>query len=169
MKNLVIVRGTMGAGKTATCRLLLPLLAPAAWLDGDWCWTMAPFDPNEENRRMVMDNICCLLRNFLQNSGVETVIFSWVLHQDAILDQLLEGLEPLPYRLLVCNLAPSPQALEARLKEDIRRGLRQPDVLARSLERLPLYRELKGTAVDVSGISAAQAAKRIRELVYQKK
>ena len=167
MKNLVVVRGTMGAGKTAVCQKLLPLSAPAVWLDGDWCWQMAPFDPNEENRRMVMDNVSCLLRSFLQNSGLETVIFCWVLHQDEILQQLIERLKPLEYRLLVYNLILSPQALEARLTEDVRRGLRQPDIVARSLARLPLYRRLAGTPVDVSEITPEQAAKRIRELTQE--
>lgn len=165
MKNLVIIRGTMGAGKTAVCQKLLPLLAPAAWLDGDWCWMLSPFDPNEENRRMVMENICCLLKNFLQNSGLETVLFCWVLHQEPILEQLLARLQPLEYRLFVYNLVLSPQALEKRLGEDIRRGLRQPDVLARSLERLQLYRQLPGVPIDVSHIGPEQAAVKIQQMV----
>lgn len=167
MKNLVIVRGTMGAGKTAVCRQLLPLLAPSAWLDGDWCWMLSPFDPNRENRQMVMDNISHLLRNFLQNSGLETVIFCWVLHQDEILDQLLARLEPLEYRLFVYNLVLTPEALQARLAEDIRQGLRQPDVLERSLTRLPLYWQLSGVPVDVSQIMAEQAAKQIAQFLGQ--
>ena len=42
VKRLIFVNGTMGAGKTATCRELKKLLPPCAFLDGDWCWDMEP-------------------------------------------------------------------------------------------------------------------------------
>ena len=43
MKRLVIVGGTMGVGKTTTCKALKRRLAPCAFLDGDWCWDMELF------------------------------------------------------------------------------------------------------------------------------
>lgn len=84
MKHLYVISGAMGVGKTAVCQQLKPLLAPCAFLDGDWCWNMEPFTVNKENRTMVMGHIQYLLRGFLQNSGYENVIFCWVLHQEGI-------------------------------------------------------------------------------------
>ena len=75
MKHLYVISGAMGVGKTAVCQQLKPLLAPCAFLDGDWCWDMEPFTVNKENRTMVMGHIQYLLRGFLQNSGYENVIF----------------------------------------------------------------------------------------------
>ena len=43
MKKLILIGGAMGAGKTTVCQKLKPLLAPSAFLDGDWCWDMEPF------------------------------------------------------------------------------------------------------------------------------
>ena len=40
MKNLILIGGAMGASKTTVCQRLKPLLAPSAFLDGDWCWDM---------------------------------------------------------------------------------------------------------------------------------
>ncbi len=57
MKRLVIVNGTMGAGKTTVCRELKKLAAPCAFLDGDWCWDMEPFMVTEETKALVQDNI----------------------------------------------------------------------------------------------------------------
>ena len=74
MKHLYVISGAMGVGKTAVCQQLKPLLAPCAFLDGDWCWDMEPFTVNKENRTMVMGHIQYLLRGFLQNSGYENVI-----------------------------------------------------------------------------------------------
>ena len=47
---------------------------------------------------------------------------------------------------LVC----SESALKERLQGDILRGLRQEDVIKRSLERLKLYDEFKGIKLDVT-------------------
>ena len=161
MKQLIVLRGTMGAGKTAICQHLLQQLAPAVWLDGDWCWNMAPFVPNEENKGMVMDNIAHLLRNFLNNSTLQNVIFCWVLHEESILQDLLARLGPKDYELHVFTLDVTPEALERRLQKDVEQGLRQPDVIQRSLARLPLYAALGGQHIDVSQISPQEAARQI--------
>ena len=166
MKQLIVLRGTMGAGKTAICQHLLQQLAPAVWLDGDWCWNMAPFVPNEENKAMVMDNIAHLLRNFLNNSTLQNVIFCWVLHEESILQDLLARLGPKDYELHVFTLDVTPEALERRLQKDVEQGLRQPDVIQRSLARLPLYAALGGQHIDVSQISPQEAARQILSLIH---
>ncbi len=43
MKTLYLVGGTMGVGKTTTCKALQRLLPNSVFLDGDWCWNMRPF------------------------------------------------------------------------------------------------------------------------------
>jgi tRNA uridine 5-carbamoylmethylation protein Kti12 len=50
MKNLIIMGGTMGAGKTATCRELQKILPRNVFLDGDWCWDMHPFVVTDETK-----------------------------------------------------------------------------------------------------------------------
>lgn len=89
MKKLIIVSGTMGVGKSATCRLLYKMAPRSVWLDGDWCWLMNPWDTCEENREMVMNNISVLLRSYLSNSTFDNVIFSWVLHRKEVIEDLL--------------------------------------------------------------------------------
>ena len=86
MKKLVLINGTMGAGKTTVCEQLLPLLDAAVYLDGDWCWKMHPFVVNEENKAMVLKNIAFLLRSFLNNSGLNVILFSWVMQQESIVN-----------------------------------------------------------------------------------
>ena len=55
---------------------------------------------------------------------------------------------------LVC----SEDALRQRLQRDIDAGLRQPDVLERSLARLPFYDKLDVRKIDVSEKSVEEAA-----------
>ena len=75
MKDLYIIGGTMGAGKTATSRALKARLVACVFLDGDWCWDMHPFQVTEETKRMVMDNICYLLNNFIGCSAYQNIVF----------------------------------------------------------------------------------------------
>ena len=56
-KKLFIVTGAMGVGKNTTCKELSKKLQNSVWLDGDWCWIINPFVVNEENKRMVINNI----------------------------------------------------------------------------------------------------------------
>lgn len=167
MKRLIVVRGTMGAGKSAACRELLHLLQPGVWLDGDWCWMMEPFVPNGENRAMVMENICILLRNFMRNTQLEYVIFCWVLHQDEILDDLLARLAGEDFCLTVVTLDITEASLRQRLEGEIRRGTRAADVVERSVARLPLYHRLRGRHLDVSRITAKEAAETIAQWVKE--
>lgn len=55
----------------------------------------------------------------------------------------------------------SRESLARRLEGDIAAGLREPDVVGRSLERLSLYEKLDTRKVDTTGMTAAQAAEAI--------
>jgi len=163
MKNLIIVGGTSGVGKTATCRELQKILPRNVFLDGDWCWDMRPFVVTDETKRMVEGNIVYLLNNFLGCSEFENVIFCWVLHEQGILDDLIARLNPNGCTILCFSLVSNKQALSERLSHDIARGIREPDIIGRSVARIPLYDALDTVKIDVSTISPADAAKRIRD------
>ncbi len=165
MKRLIFINGTMGAGKTATCGELLQILDRSVFLDGDWCWTMHPFVVTDETKRMVQDNIVHLLRNFLACSEYETVIFCWVMQYESIMNDLLSKLRDLEFEFYRFTLTVSEKALTERIEKDVRNHVRTPDVLGRSLQRLPLYEKMDTVKIDVSSISARQAAERIAETV----
>ena len=164
MKKLVLVNGTMGVGKSSVCRVLLERLAPGAYLDGDWCWNMNPFLVSEENKEMVLRNIAFLLNSFLENSGFEYIIFCWVMHQEQISREILERLNG-EYELFRFTLTCPESALRERLQKDVEAGLRAPDVIERSVERLACYSGMDTVKIDVGEISAAQAAEQIAEMV----
>ena len=165
MKQLILINGTMGAGKTTVSKELLKILTPSVFLDGDWCWMMNPFVVNEENKTMVLDNIGYLLRSFLQNSGYEYVIFCWVIQEEYIFHEIFSRLEGLDYRPTKITLQIREEVLRERLGRDIAAGLRQPDVVERSVARLPLYQNMDTIHLDVSEISPQEAAQKIAQLV----
>ena len=161
MKHLFLIGGAMGVGKTAACRQLQQLLNRSVFLDGDWCWDMHPFVVSDETRAMVMDNIAHLLGNFLRCSAFDHVILSWVMHQQAIIDELLARLPLEGVTIVRVSLVCSEAALTERLSRDIGAGLRTPDVLPRSLAYLPLYGALDTVKLDTTEWTAAQTAQAI--------
>ena len=163
MKNLIIVGGTMGVGKTATCRELQKILPRNVFLDGDWCWDMHPFVVTDETKAMVNSNIAHLLNGFLACSEFENVIFCWVLHEQHILDDLINTLNLNGCTTHCFSLVSAEQALVERLNRDIAAGNRGSDITERSVARISLYVELDTLKIDVSTISPADAARRITE------
>ena len=161
MKKLYLIGGTMGVGKTTVCQIMKKKMNRAVFLDGDWCWDADPFQVNEETKEMVMDNICYLLNNFIRCSSYETIIFCWVMHSQEILDRLFTFINVEECEVKNVSLVCSRKALTERLQKDIRAGKRREDVVERSVERLPLYNDLYTEKVDVSEISAAEAAELI--------
>ena len=165
MKKLIIVNGTMGVGKSAVCSLLNKKLENSVWLDGDWCWMMNPFIPNEENRAMVEDNINHLLRNFLNNPSFEYVIFNWVIHSEDIFEMILNKLSDLEFEVSKITLMCSEESLKRRILKDIADNLRDEGCIERSIERLPLYENMDTIKIDTSNISVKETVKKIIEIV----
>jgi len=157
VKTLYMIGGTMGVGKTTVCTLLRDMLPDCAFLDGDWCWSMHPFQVTEETKRMVVDNIACLLNSFLRCSAFKNVVFCWVMHEQSIIDDILSRLVG-EFDLKCVSLVCTEAALRERLEKDVAAGIRSADIIERSTARIPMYALLKTVKVDVSEISPRRAA-----------
>ena len=158
MKDLYLIGGAMGIGKTAVGQQLKRDLLNSVFLDGDWCWDADPFLVTEETKAMVLENICCLLNNFLRCTACDHVIFCWVMHQQEIIDAILSRLNAEDCRIHCLSLVCRPDVLEKRLQGDIAEGVRTPDILEKSLSYLPLYGALHTEKVDTSELPVQQAA-----------
>ena len=164
MKTLYMIGGTMGVGKTAVSQALKKQLDRAVFLDGDWCWDADPFVVNDETKAMVIRNIRFLLDSFLRCGAYGNVVFCWVMHEQSIRDSILSQLDLTLCEVKAVSLVCSRQARRARLEKDIRAGIRQPDVVERSLSRLPLY-DVPGTVkIDTTGMTPEETARLIAAL-----
>lgn len=105
-----------------------------------------------------------LLYNFLGCSAFQNIIFCWVLHEQSILDSILARLDLKDCSVKSVSLVCDAAHLTARLQRDVERGIRMPDVIGRSLSRVPLYEGLSTVKVDVSEMTAEQAAEAIMKL-----
>ncbi len=165
MKTLYIIGGTMGVGKTAASQALKKILPNTVFLDGDWCWDMDPFVVNVETKAMVLDNICACLNRFLRCSLLENIIFCWVLHEQSIIDEILSRLDLSGCRVVAVSLICTPDELRRRLQRDIDAGIRRPDIVQRSLTRLPLYQKLHTHSIDTTAMSAEEAVAEIAKIL----
>lgn len=164
MKKLIMVNGTMGVGKTTTCNELLNMLQSSVFLDGDWCWNMNPFVVTEETKDIVMSNITHMLKNFLSCSVYKNVIFCWIMHQETIINDILNSLSDLEFKLYIFTLTSTEDALQKRLTNDVNNKIRTRDVIGRSLQRLNLYNSMNTIKIDVSIIRPKRAAQQIAEI-----
>lgn len=156
MKTIYLIGGTMGVGKTAVCQCLKKTLDHSVFLDGDWCWDADPFQVTDETKRMVLDNICHVLNNFIHCSAYENILFCWVMHQQEIIDEIVDRLDRQNCTVRLISLVCDEETLKNRLQKDIDSGVRSAEILARSVNRIPMYRELDTIKIDTSrkGIEA---------------
>lgn len=101
----------MGVGKTSTCRILKMKLQDSVFLDGDWCWDMHPFQVTLETKKMVLENISFLLNNFIHCTVYENIIFCRVMHEKAILDDILSRLDTAGCQVNLISLVCSQEAI----------------------------------------------------------
>ena len=164
MKTLYLIGGTMGVGKTTVSQQLKQDLPNSVFLDGDWCWDASPFQVTEETKAMVTDNICYLLNSFLHCSAYENVIFCWVMHQQSIIDSILEKLDAKNCDMKCISLITDENNLRERLMRDVENGIRTEDVIDRSVARLSLYQALNTIKIDTSNKTVQMIADEIIQL-----
>lgn len=161
MKTLYLIGGTMGVGKTTVGQHMKQLLNNSVFLDGDWCWDARPFHITEETQKMVIDNICYLLNNFIHCSVHENIIFSWVMHRQDIINDLLNRLDTEKCNVKVFSLICNEETLRHRLQKDIFCGIRTADVIQRSIGHLPMYYKLDTIKIDTTTKSIDTVAREI--------
>lgn len=161
MKKLIIINGTPGVGKSTVSKLLNQEIENSAWLDGDWCWMMNPFIVNEENKAMVESNIYHHLNNYLKNSSLKVIIFSWVIGHDQLMDKIISNIDidsEYTYKItLMCD----DDILRQRLHTDDRSMER----IENSIERQKNYHLMNTVKIDTSKLSIEETMKEIGAII----
>lgn len=165
MKRLIFIGGTMGVGKTTLAKALMTKLPSAVYLDGDWCWYTNPWILNEETRKIVILNARDMLKRFIEAKSYETIIFTWILYDNAIIKEILDGLPMELVKFYNISLVASEEEIVKRLKNDIDAGLRPQIVIPRSMERLKHYKDVDSIHVDTTNKSKEEVLEKIISIV----
>lgn len=161
MKNLYMIGGTMGVGKTTVSQILKNKLQNVVFLDGDWCWNSNPFIVNDETRSIVMENIIFLLNQFIKSTAYDNIIFCWVMHKQEIMDSILSKIDIKKCNVINISLVCSEKTLRERLEKDINLGIRNNDILENSIERIPMYEKLNTIKINTDNKSIEEIVKEI--------
>ncbi len=154
----------MGVGKTTVSQQLKKDLINSVFLDGDWCWDASPFQVTEETKEMVVHNICYLLNSFLHCSAYENIIFCWVMHEQSVIDRIMEKLDIENCEVKNISLIADENNLRDRLTADITSGVRAADVIDRSVARISMYQALDTIKIDTSNKTVQAVADEIMML-----
>ncbi len=154
----------MGVGKTTVCHRLKKLLPAAVLLDGDRCWDMDPFVVNDETKGMVMQNISFMLNRFIKCSVFENIIFCWVMHEQAIIDTIIQSLDAQNCNIKTISLICDEDTLKSRLQKDIDNNIRSEDIIQRSRARIPMYNNLNTIKIDTNAKSILRICEEIKNL-----
>ena len=153
MKNLYMIGGTMGVGKTTICQKLKQKLNNCVFLDGDWCWDSDPFQVTDETKNMVLNNICFLLNQYIKCSAYENIVFCWVMHEQDIINNILNNIDTNNCNIKNISLICDKETLRIRLMKDVEDGIRKEDVIERSINRISLYDNLNTLKINTNNKS----------------
>lgn len=164
MKDLIMIAGPAGVGKTTVCRALFRSVSGSAWLDGDWCWMVNPYPgKTDEQKRYVEKAFGYLLDGYLNDPHTQYIFFSWLMHSDFMFPLVTDQITSINYRLhkfvLVCD---DRETYRSRMIMDARRQ----EQLDAAVD-MNAYRAMHAEAIDVSRKSPLQVAQEIMEKVMK--
>lgn len=164
--KLIVIIGPNGVGKSSAAKSFIARCPRSAFVDSDWCRVINPFPFTEETKKAVTDNIFCLLRNYLQCSEIDYVIFTYGFHGERkdIFDEVLCRLQKedinfeLSMVILKCSLDENIQRMisDGRDKNRIKRGIDNT---------FHFYDRYDYPTIDTTELEIDQVADRIAEVV----
>lgn len=151
--RLIFIGGPPGVGKSTVAKLFLDQLENSIWLDGDDLWRMNPFKVNEKTKSMVENNIQYVLNSFI-SAQFSHVIFTWVLHQNSIVDSIIKRINLSGYKFHHYTLTCDRSELNDRIRSDDERSTS----ISLAQDRLEKSRSLKSVLIDTTEKTPAEVA-----------
>ena len=166
MKKVIVLIGPNGVGKTTTAKAIIDLKSRSAMVDSDWCRVMNPFMFSDATRQTVTENIFCLIRNYLLNREIDTVVFtqSWHGERKVIYDNVMAKLRETgiifeeKVIILKCSL-------EENLKRSVEDG-RDEERIKRGIKNtFAFYNDFHYPSIDTTELNSDEVAQRIIDIV----
>lgn len=164
MKQLITLIGPNGVGKSTTAKRMVVQGAKIACVDAEWCRVMNPFAFTDATKQTVLENIYCLLRNYLICEDINTVVFpySWHGGRKEIYEKVMEKLrnESIDFRETII-------ILKCSREENIKRALadgRDETRINRGMEMtFSFYDEYDYPCIDTTDMTPSQVAQKVND------
>ncbi|MBQ8040979.1 MAG: AAA family ATPase [Lachnospiraceae bacterium] len=168
MKQLIVIIGPNGTGKSTTAKTYVEQYPQTAYVDSDWCRVMNPFDFTEITQETITENIYCLLHNYLTCNAVKTVIFTYGWHgpRKKIYDSVIAKLKQdgIDFNEVIIVLKCSK---DENIKRAIKDGGDESRVNRGMEMTFSFYDEFDYPIIDTTNMTPSQAATEIHNLVIQ--
>ncbi len=166
MKQLIVLVGPNGVGKSTTAREIVKQCGNTAFVDSDWCRVMNPFVFSDTAKETICENIYCLIRNYLLCSDISTVVFTYAWHGERkkIYDKVIEKLKKdgVEFRERIIILKCSKEENMKRAVTDGRDGAR----IKRGMElTFSFYDDYDYPCIDTTDMTAGEAAQQVISLI----
>ena len=162
MTRLIVLVGPNAVGKSTTAMKIRELYQGSAVVDSDWCRVMNPFTLTDITKKTVMENMYCLLRNYLLCEEISTVIFTYSWHggRKALYDSIIERLQNdgIEFQEIVVILKCSESEnkirglSDNRDEERVERGIKST---------FSFYDEFEFPCIDTTGMTVLEVAERV--------
>lgn len=163
-KVLCIINGTPGVGKTTITKELYKNLNHVAWLDGDWCWKINPFEVTMENRVLVKSNIIHMLNGYLMHSTIKTILFNWVIPSEEVMNIVLDDLDLSHVDVIKITLMCNEESLRQRMIKD----QRSEEKILNSIERLNDYQHMDTIKIDTSDLNVKDTVNVLMHMILER-
>ena len=169
MKQLIVIIGPNGVGKSTTAKKIVEQCSKTAFVDSDWCRVMNPFEVTETTKQTITENIYCLLYNYLTCKDIDTVVFTYAWHgerkeiYDCVIDKLNN--ENIEFKENIIVLKCSKQENIDRAKKDGRDEVR----IKRGIEKtFSFYDKYEYPCIDSTYMTPLEVANQIIAMIYHK-
>jgi adenylate kinase family enzyme len=163
VKKLIFIHGPNGVGKSTLCSRLHKSIDNSAWLESEWCRNTNPFVFNEEIELMVEKNITFLIKNYLECSMIEYVIFNWGFHgpRKKIFSRIIENLKDKEYELIPITITCSEEENIKRMTKDER----DEERIKRAIEIRGIYEGLNNPIIDTTNMTVEETVEKAIEIL----
>ena len=155
--KVIILNGPMGVGKTTVGKTIADKCPGTAFIDGDWCMDIHPFTGNRETKKMSIDNILHMIRNYRDCSACNMVVLAWLMDDEWVIADLIEGIGALQMDVKSVTLVCEEQKLKKQWEEDTTCPWRTDEWLKISLRSLEYFHG-RDDCLDISGKSVDDVA-----------
>ena len=170
-KNLIIINGPPGIGKTTTCEELAKIIPRNVYLDCDCFMWATPYVVTDETENIRYENITFTTKNYLNCSEYNNVIINWVFVNQKAIDRILEQLDLTNVKVYVFSLLCNYNIWKTRMENDKINIKRKIDTtFYKWTKRIEegYYERINAIKIETSDKNAKQVAEIILEIINSK-
>ena len=166
MKKVIVLVGPNGAGKSTAAEIFMRRHEKCAYIESESCRAINPFSLTPLTKKVVIENIYCLFKNYLLCADIEMVIFPFGFHGERkeIFDTVMKRLKDDGIQFETITIV-----LKCALEENIKRALadgREQARIERGIKNtFHFYDEFDGQCIDTTYLSPEEVANQIHNMI----